>query len=143
MPDVQPGSDPEYRPAALAVVALSRDRPDAAINLLAPLRAYEGGWGLGFVPTYLRGLALLRMGRSAEAAAEFERIATHRGVVDQEVIYPLSLLQLARARTAARDPRGGRAAYEQLLHLWRDADPDLLAVVSAREELAKLPRDAR
>lgn len=141
LPDIQPGSDPEYRPAALAVLALTRGRGDAAVDLLAPLRAYEGGWRLGFVPTYVRGLALLQMGRAAEAAAEFERIATHRGVVDQDVIYPLSLLQLARARTAGGDTRGARAAYEQLLSLWREADPDLPSLVSAREELAKLSSD--
>ncbi len=145
MPDVQPGSDPEYRPVAMAAAALSRGLPEAAIDVLAPLRAYENGWRFGLLPTYVRGLALLRIGRTAEAAAEFERIAKNRGAVTitMGVTYPLSLLQLARAKTAAGDPAGARAAYEQLLGCWRDADPDLPALVRAREELARLPRNAQ
>lgn len=141
MPDVGPGSDPDLLPAAMAAVALSRGRPDTAIDVLEPLRAYESGWLFKFFPAYIRGLALLRLGRAVDAAAEFERIVSRRGVVDLEATYPLALLQLARAKTAAGDRRGARAAYEQLLSLWRDADPDLPSLVGAREELAKLSSD--
>lgn len=139
MDDVDPSSDPDSRPALLAALALQNGDPAAAVEILSPLRPYDLGWRFGFLPSYIRGQALLRLGRPAEAVVEFERITTHPGIVATSVIHPLGLLQLARARAAAGDTSGSRNAYETLLRRWKDADPNIPALLQARAEMARKP----
>lgn len=138
MPDVDGSSDPDYKPALLAALAIRRGEPAAAIESLAPLRPYDLGWRFAFLPSYIRGEALLRLGRPADAAAEFERITAHPGVVPTSVIHPLGWLQLARARAAAGNRVMSRAAYDKVLRQWKDADPDVPILVQARAELARM-----
>jgi len=64
-------------PVVRAAIALKSNRPELAVELLEPARAYEAG--AEFWPTYLRGQAYLDARRGAEAAAEFQRIIDHRG----------------------------------------------------------------
>jgi eukaryotic-like serine/threonine-protein kinase len=109
MPDVEAGSDPQYRAPTQALIAIARNRPDAAIELLAPLQPYEVG--LACVPTYVRGLAYLAAKRPGEAAAQFSFITAHRAALGNALIYPVAWLQLARAHAAAKDPAAARAAY--------------------------------
>jgi tetratricopeptide (TPR) repeat protein len=138
MPDVTAGSDPEFKAPVIASITLGRGFPESALEVLAPLKPYERGWRFNFVPTYVRGVALVRLKRYGEAITEFDRIINQRGAVPDTFVYPLAVLQLARAKAASGDGTGARAAYERFLAMWKDADPDLPVLAQAREELARL-----
>ena len=85
-----------------------------------------------FIPQYLRGLALLRLGRNSSAANEFDKILRSRGEAPLSSLYPLAQLGKARAMKE-------KAEYEKFLEMWKDADKDMPALVAARQELEKLP----
>ena len=89
-------------------------------------------------PIYLRGEAYLAGRRGNEAAAEFQKILDHRGVVVNEPIAALAHLGLARAHTLQGDTAKARAAYQDFLTLWKDADPDIPILKQAKAEYAKL-----
>jgi hypothetical protein len=55
-------------------------------------------------PTYLPGLACLQLGDGPMAAAEFQKILNHPGVVSNYVIGALTHLQLSRAHNPAVSP---------------------------------------
>jgi hypothetical protein len=94
--------------------------------------------GSGYLPTYLRGRALLRAGHGANAAVEFQKILDHRGVFPVSPLYTLSHLGQARASLLAGDAAKSRRAYQDFLALWKDADPDIPILQEARAEYAKL-----
>ena len=77
------------------------------------------------------------MGRHREAAAEFQKILDHPGIILNDPIGPMARLQLARALSASGDRAKSAAAYRDLLALWKDADPDIPVVQQARAESAK------
>jgi tetratricopeptide (TPR) repeat protein len=109
-----------------------------AVELLAPVAAYEAGWFENFMGAYVRGQAYLAAHRGQEAAAEFQKIISHRGVVLNSVIGALAHLQLGRAYGMQGETTKARAAYEDFLMLWRDADPDIPILIAAKAEYAKL-----
>ena len=80
-----------------------------------------------FIPQYLRGLALLRLGRNSSAANEFDKILRSRGEAPLSSLYPLAQLGKARAMKE-------KAEYEKFLEMWKDADKDMPALVAARTE---------
>jgi tetratricopeptide (TPR) repeat protein len=84
-----------------------------------------------FIPQYLRGLGYLKLGRSGDAAREFDKILNNRGEAPLSSLYPLARLGKARA---LKD----KAEYEQFLEIWRDADKDMPALVAAKAEYAAL-----
>ena len=86
----------------------------------------------------MRGLAYSGMGRQREAAAEFQKILDHPGIMLNDPMGPMARLQLARALSASGDRAKSAAAYKDLLTLWKDADPDLPVVQEARAESARL-----
>ena len=47
-------------------------------------------------------------------------------------------LGLARAYVLSGDPGKARAAYEDFLALWKDADPNIPTLIQAKIERAKL-----
>jgi hypothetical protein len=53
-------------------------------------------------------------------------------------IGPLALWQLGRALAMSGDTTKAKAAYEQFLSLWWDADPDVPIMKRARAELGRL-----
>ena len=138
MADVEDGSDPEYRAPIRALIEIQRGRPDSAIELLAPLASFEFGSRFDGIPAYVRGLAHLGAGRPRGAVAELAAITSHRGVLSNALIYPLTWRQLGRARVAAGDLAGARQAYTRFLDYWKDADPDVPALAQARAELGAL-----
>jgi ATP/maltotriose-dependent transcriptional regulator MalT len=87
---------------------------------------------------YVRGEAYLVAKRGAEAAAEFQKILAHRGIVVNEPIAATARLGLARAYAMQGDSAKARAAYEDFFALWKDADPDVPVLVAAKAEYAKL-----
>jgi serine/threonine protein kinase/tetratricopeptide (TPR) repeat protein len=113
---------------------IERD-PAKAVEDLEPARPTE----LNFLfLIYQRGLAYLRWGRGAEAAAEFQKILAHRTIAPEFVVHPLSQLGLARAYVLQGDTAKAREAYQDFLALWRDADPNIPILIAAKAEYAKL-----
>jgi len=76
--------------------------------------------------------------KEAAAAAEFQKILDHRGIVQNCPMGALAHLGLARAYAVQKDTVKARAAYQDFLTLWKDADPEIPALKEAKAEFAKL-----
>jgi Flp pilus assembly protein TadD len=74
----------------------------------------------------------------AKAAAEFQRILDHRGAAGFAPEYPLARLNLARAYVLQGDNAKARTAYQDFLAAWKDADPDVPILKTAKAEYEKL-----
>jgi len=85
----------------------------------------------------MRGLAYLRMSRYREAAAAFRMLVDHPGIMLNDPIGPMALLQLARALFASGDRIKSAAVYKDLLTLWKDADTDVQVIHEA--EMIMIP----
>jgi tetratricopeptide (TPR) repeat protein len=130
----------EYLPTLRALFALSQKAPADAIerlqtalpyDLAMPGTAFFAKFG-GLYPTYVRGEAYLEAGRGREAAAEFQKVLDHRGIVLADPIGALAHLQLGRALASSGDGAKARSAYQDFLSLWRDADADIPVLAQAR-----------
>jgi serine/threonine protein kinase/tetratricopeptide (TPR) repeat protein len=86
---------------------------------------------------YLRGEAYLAAGQEG-AVAEFQKIVDHPGIVWNCATGALAHLQLGRAYALAGDKAKARAAYQDFLALWKDADSDIPILKEAKAEFAKL-----
>lgn len=75
--------------------------------------------------------------QGSEAAAEFQKFLDHRGLVANCPLAALAHLQLGRAY-AMGDTAKARAAYQDFLTLWKDADPDIPILKQAKTEYARL-----
>jgi serine/threonine protein kinase/tetratricopeptide (TPR) repeat protein len=136
-----------YLPTLRALSSLNAHDPVAAIQALQTASRYDlalGGVGFigrfgGLYPIYVRGLAYLAARRPTAAAAEFQRIVDHRGIVLVDPMDAMTRLQLARALALTGDTAKAKSAYSDLLTLWKNADPDIPAVKEARAEYARLP----
>ena len=92
----------------------------------------------GLHSAYVRGEAFFAMHQYAEAAAEFQKILDHRGLVGLDPVGPMARLQLARALSASGNRAKSAAAYEDLLALWKDADLEIPILRQVKAEYAKL-----
>jgi serine/threonine protein kinase/Flp pilus assembly protein TadD len=119
-----------------AQLELGRGNAAQALQLLETARQYDVAGS--FWPQYLRGQAYLSQKNGAQAAAQFKTILDHRGWYPLSQLYPLAQLGLARAALLENDNAKARKAYQDLLVLWRDADPDIPMLVEARREYAQL-----
>jgi tetratricopeptide (TPR) repeat protein len=144
-----------WLPAIQAQLALNHKDAATAINRLQPaLPPIEYGQFL-FVgnfsclyPTYIRGEAYLAAGQAGAAAAEFQKILDHNGIVWNCWTGALARLGVASANALqSRTSRGADAdaarvralaAYKDFLTLWKDADPDIPILKEAKAEYAKL-----
>jgi ABC-type transporter Mla MlaB component len=135
-----PGARTELDLAAVehldgAAAALLLDlRYELAANGLTHGHFYLGG----LHSAYVRGEAFLAAHRYAEAAAEFQKILDHRGIVGLDPIGALAHLQLGRVFALSGDKTKAKTAYEAFLALWKDADADIPILKSARAEYARL-----
>jgi len=93
---------------------------------------------LSLYPVYVKALAYLSAKQGTEAAAEFQKILTHRGIVQTEPIGSLARLGLARAYALQGDTVKARVAYQDFLALWKDADSDIPILKDAKADYAKL-----
>jgi eukaryotic-like serine/threonine-protein kinase len=124
-----------------ALEQLQKDQLSQAIATLEPLRAYEFGIGphsVGVTPLFLRGLVYLKMRDGPKAAAEFKRLLDHKGAASWSMEYPLARLNLARAYALQGDAAQARTAYQDFFAAWKDADPDIPILKTAKGEYAKL-----
>jgi tetratricopeptide (TPR) repeat protein len=128
-------------PAIRAAMKLNANDPAGAIATLKPSLKWELSFNFSFnglYPAYIRGLAYLQLGEGRLAAAEFQKLVDHRGLVGTDVIGALAHLQMARAQKMMGDEASARKWYEDFLVLWKDADPDVLIYQQAKAEYAKL-----
>jgi hypothetical protein len=93
---------------------------------------------LSLMPVYIRAQAYLAAHDSSAAAAEFQKILDHRGVVVTEAIGVLAHLGLGRAYALEGDNAKARTAYQDFLTLWKDGDPDIPILQEAKAEAFRL-----
>ena len=136
----------EYVPILHAISALASGAPSDAVerlqravpyDLAMPGTSFFARFG-GLYTAYVRGEAYLAAGRGQEAAAEFQKVLNHRGIVLADPIGALAHLQLGRAYAAAGDKVKAKSAYQDFLALWKDADPDIPVLKQAQAQYAKL-----
>jgi tetratricopeptide (TPR) repeat protein len=143
-----------WLPAIQAQLALDKKNPASALNALQAASSIELGQ-ISFVanisclyPTYVRGEAYLAAGQGSAAAAEFQKILDHSGIVWNCWTGALAHLGVARANALqSRTSQGADAdaarvralaAYKDFLMLWKDADPDIPILKQAKAEYAKV-----
>jgi DNA-binding winged helix-turn-helix (wHTH) protein len=134
-----------YLPTLRAKLALLRANPQQALDTLGVAAPYELGlpafdyhnWP-NLYPVYVRGEAYLAAQKWSEAATEFQKILDYRGIVLNEPIGALAHLQLGRAYSLQGDTAKARAAYQDFLTLWKDADSDIPILIQAKAEYGKL-----
>jgi ATP/maltotriose-dependent transcriptional regulator MalT len=131
-------------PTIKALDAINRGNPTDAIGILEAARPYELGspsnisMSLSLYPVYVRGLAYLSAKQGTQAVAEFQKILSHRGIVQTEPIGSLAQLGLARAYALQGDAVKAKAASQDFLTLWKNADQDIPMLIAAKSENAKL-----
>lgn len=131
----------QYLPMIRAATALAARNAESAIQALAPAAPYELGQNrasMSLGPIYFRGQAYLAAKQGASAAAEFQKILDHPGVVVNGPIGALAHLGLGRAYAFSGDKAKAAAAYQDFLALWKDGDPDVPILKEAKAEYAKL-----
>ena len=143
-----------WLPAIQAQLALDKKNTAVALNALQAASTIELG-NILFVPNisclypmYVRGEAYLAAGQGNAAAAEFQKILDHGGIVWNCWTGALAHLGVARANALeSRTSQGADAdaarvralaAYKDFLTLWKDADPDVPILKEAKGEYAKL-----
>jgi DNA-binding winged helix-turn-helix (wHTH) protein/tetratricopeptide (TPR) repeat protein len=135
-----------YLPVVHARLALDHGDASKAVEVLQAAVPHELGAPRSSVhalfgalyPVYVRGEAYLAESRGTEAAAEFQRILDHRGIVVSDPIVALAHLQLSRAFAMSGDMTKAKTAYKDFLNLWKDADADIPVLKQAKAEYAKL-----
>ena len=135
-----------YLPTIRGRLALGRNDSSKAVEALQVAAPYELGslaltYNFNFISlysAYVRGQAYMAANQGSEAAAEFQKILDHRGIVLNEPIGALAHLQIGRAYALKGDTAKARAAYQDFLTLWKDADPDIPILRQAKAEYAKL-----
>ena len=142
-----------WLPTIRAQLALDRKNSTAALNSLPATSIELGAISVGnnlscLYHVYIRGEAHLAAGQGKEAAAEFQKILDHSGIVWNCWTGALAHLGVARANALqARTSQGADAdaarvralaAYKDFLTVWKDADPDIPILKQAKAEYAKL-----
>ena len=127
-------------PVVRAAIEMQQEKPLQAVESLAVTEPYELSQASlsYFYPAYLRGLAYLKAGQPEKAAAEFQKMLDHPGVMQNFVTGALVRLQLGRAQAAMGNKEAARKSYEQFLMSWKDADTDVPIYNEAKAEYVKL-----
>jgi eukaryotic-like serine/threonine-protein kinase len=143
-----------WLPVIQAQMALGKKNPTLALTILQAATSIELG-NVEFAncisclyPAYVRGEAYLAAGQGSAAAAEFQKILDHGGIVWNCWTGALAHLGVARSNALqSRTSQGADAdaarvralaAYKDFLTLWKDADPDIPILKEAKAEYAKL-----
>jgi tetratricopeptide (TPR) repeat protein len=131
-----------WLPSIRAAVALENKDPNRAVELLKETSAIEIGtptvFGLFLVPVYVRGEAYLALHDGDRAAPEFQKFIDHRGLLGNFLWGALARLGLARAYAMQGNTAKAKAAYQDFLTLWKDADPGIPILKQAKAEYGKL-----
>ena len=134
-----------YLPALRAKLAVSRGNAAEALDSLRIAAPYDLGQSTSGVyawtalyPVFVRGEAYLAAHQGKQAAAEFQKVLDHPGIVLNEPIGALAHLQIGRAYAMQGDTAKAETAYQEFLTLWKDADPDIPILIAAKSEHEKL-----
>lgn len=137
-----------YLPVLDGLLALAHGEPGRAIEGLQINAPHEEGvTGCTFFaffgtlyPAYVRGEALMASNKPVEAAAEFQKILDRPGLLFADPVGLRARLELGRALARAGEMAKAKAAYQDFLKLWKDADPDIPILKEAKTEYAELQR---
>jgi hypothetical protein len=143
-----------WLPAVQAQLELDAKNPVAALNTLQAASTIELGEDVFanniscLYPTYVRAEAYLATGEGDAAAAEFQKIVDHSGIVWNCWTGALAHLGMARSNALQAKTLHGSdadaarvralAVYQDFFTLWKDADPDIPILREAKAEYAKL-----
>jgi eukaryotic-like serine/threonine-protein kinase len=132
-----------WLPTIKAAIELNANNSTQSLVFLEAPAPYELGDPPQFqpgtlYPAYIRGQAYLAAHNGTAAAAEFQKLVDHRNIVVNFPLGALAHLGLARAYVLQGDTAKAKAAYQDFLTLWKDADPDIPILKDAKAEYAKL-----
>ncbi len=143
-----------WLPAIQVQLALDKRNLGSTLNaqqIALPIEFGEIPFGANIsclYPTYVRAEAYLAAGQGSAAAAEFQKILDHSGIVWNCWTGTLAHLGVARANalqsrmSQGADADAARvqalAAYKDFLTFWKDADPNIPILKEAKAEIAKL-----
>jgi tetratricopeptide (TPR) repeat protein len=131
-----------WLPTIKAAIELNKSNSSHALVDLESATPYDLGLAGTFInylyPAYVRGQAYLLAHNGTAAAAEFQKLLDHRGIVLNFVTGSLAHLQIGRAYAMAGDSVKAKAEYQDFFTLWKDADPDIPILNEAKAEYAKL-----
>jgi DNA-binding winged helix-turn-helix (wHTH) protein/predicted Zn-dependent protease len=125
-----------WLPVINAALELERGNAASALSQLQAELRFEAA--AEFWQRYLRGQAYMKLGRGAEAAAEFRKVLDHHGYAPLSPLYSLAHLGMARAALITGDTARSRQSRAEFFAAWKDADPDL----SVLREAKSLPEPA-
>ena len=129
-------------PSIRAAIELRRHDPQKAVEDLQVAMPYELGTPSSsfgnLYPAYLRGEAYVMAGQGPQAAAEFQKLIDHPGVVLNSITGALAHLQKARAQVMSGDKKAGRKSYQRFLEMWQNADPELPLLQAAQAEYKRI-----
>jgi predicted Zn-dependent protease len=134
-----------FLPTLRAKLSINRGKASEAVETLRAAAPSElgqttfstYGWNVMY-PVFVRGEAYLAARQGNEAAIEFQKILYHPGIVVNQPIGALAHLGLARAYVLEGDAPKAKAAYQDFLTLWKDADGDIPIMKQANAEYGKL-----
>ena len=131
-----------WLPTIEAAIELNDRHASQALLDLEATAPYEGGQAGEFInymyPAYVRGVAYLLARNGPAAVIEFQKLFDHKGIMLNFVTGSLVYLQIGRAYSMAGDSGKAKAAYQDFLTLWKDADADIPMLKQAKAEYAKL-----
>jgi tetratricopeptide (TPR) repeat protein len=129
-------------PTITAEIKISEGNATEALAALESADPYELAWAGNFInhlyPAYVRGQAFLQSRNGPAAAAEFQKLLDHRGIVLNFPTGALAHLQLGRAYVLSGNAARAKAAYHEFFALWKDADADIPILRQAKAEYASL-----
>jgi tetratricopeptide (TPR) repeat protein len=132
-----------YAATLRATLANQAGEAENAIEMLKPGARYDlatAGGTMAMYPVFVRGESYLRAGDGRQAAAEFQKILDHPGIVSNSPVGSLARLWSARALALAGEMTQSRKAFEEFFQLWKDADADVPVLIEARRQLRELSR---
>jgi len=131
-----------WLPTIKAAIELNKGNSAQSLVDLEAAAPYELGIAAVFInylyPADVRGHAYLLAHNGAAAAAEFQKLLDHPGIVANFVTGALAHLQVGRAYAMAGDTAKAKAAYQEFFTVWKDADADIPILKEAKAEYAKL-----
>jgi len=132
-----------FLPATRATLAIRKGNLPEGVEYLSDISSHELANSPNqvtppMVPVYVSGETYLAAHQGAQAAAEFQLIVDHAGFVGNMPVGALAHLGLGRAYAMEGDTAKAKAAYQDFLALWKDADPDIPILKQAKAEYAKL-----
>jgi tetratricopeptide (TPR) repeat protein len=132
-----------WLPTINAAIELDKNNSSQALHSLEAAAPYDLGGAGTYInyayPAYVRGAAFLQEHNGAAAAAEFQKMLDHRGIVQNFVTGALAHLQIGRGYAMTGDTAKAKAAYQEFFTIWKGADPDVPILKEAKAEFAKLP----